>query len=176
MAAPVYFDTSVFIDMFAKKSKHTDAIRELLQELKQNKVRIYTSILTVQEISVLSFRRGTVVKDNHAEIAKLARIWGLDKEIALTAAKREAEIRDLNHENSGESEMKQKRRWDCIHIATAQVLQCSHLYTTDTRLMKRKRQLSLDGIDILEPNATSPLLQFPAQSQHSVLPVSMEPS
>jgi predicted nucleic acid-binding protein len=176
MAAPVYFDTSVFIEMFARNSKYTSAIRELLQELKQGKVRVCTSILTVQEISVLSFRRGTAVRDNYAEITKLARIWTLDKQIALTAAKYEADIRDRLQEDPKQSEEKQRRRWDCIHIATARVLECSHLYTTDSKMMKRKEHLRLEGIEILEPRATLPLLQFAAspQPQQSALPASTD--
>jgi predicted nucleic acid-binding protein len=160
MAQPVYFDTSVLIEIFSKGSPHAGTIRSLLQELRADKIRIYTSILTVQEISVLTYRRGQIARDNHAEIAKLCRIWGMDKSIALTAAKREAEIRDLFKEKSEEAEMKQRRRWDCIHIATAQVLECGRLFTTDSKMMKRKAQLNLDGIEIMLPQVKAPLLPF----------------
>ena len=60
--ALAYFDTSVFLAIFNKESTAPD-IRNLLQELKRDRIRIVTSILTVQEVSVLAYRRGTVVSD-----------------------------------------------------------------------------------------------------------------
>ena len=160
MAQPVYFDTSIFLEILSKNSKHAAQLKELIQELKREKIRIYTSILTIQEANVFTFRRGKVAYDNHAEISKLCRIYGMDKLIALTAAKREAEIRDKFNEKPDESEAKQRRRWDCIHIATAQVLECSRLFTTDPGMMARKKQLSLDGIEIIPPRVTAPQLNF----------------
>jgi predicted nucleic acid-binding protein len=161
MPSPVYFDTNVFIDLFAKNSKHASKIRELLLELRREKIRIYTSMLTVQEISVLTFRRGRIARDNYSEIARLARIWTIDKDIALTAAKREAELRDMFHETEEEAEMKQRRRWDSIHVATAQVLRCSRLFTTDAKLMRRKQQWDITDLEFCLPLASSPLLEFP---------------
>ena len=96
------------------------SIKGLLRELKQGKVRIYTSILTVQEVSVLSFMRGSIVTDNHTKVAKLARIAGITKEIALTAAKHEAIVREAAKQ-SGETdkdvEQNRPRKWDCFHMA-----------------------------------------------------------
>jgi predicted nucleic acid-binding protein len=158
---PVYFDTSVFLDIFAKTSANKQSIFNLLSELKENKVTIYTSILTVEEASVLTYRRGHVVHDNHALINKMARVWGIDRQIALTTAKHEADIRDMFHGKNDEAEMKQKRRWDCFHIATAQVRECTHLYTTDSGMMKRKAQLSIPDLEIVFPTPNVPTLNFP---------------
>jgi predicted nucleic acid-binding protein len=160
MPRPVYFDTSVFLDIFAKTSPNKQAIFNLLNELITNKVTIYTSILTVEEASVLTYRRGHIVHDNHALINRMARIWGIDKQIALTTAKHEADIRDLFKEKDDEAEMKQKRRWDCFHIATAQVRECTHLYTTDPGMMKRKTQLSIPDLQIVPPKPTAGVLNF----------------
>lgn len=171
MPRPVYFDTSVFLDIFAKTSPNKQAIFSLLSELNENKVMIYTSILTVEEASVLTYRRGFVVNDNHALINKMARIWGIDRQIALTTAKHEADIRDMFKEKNDEAEMKQRRRWDCFHIATAQVRECSHLYTTDPGMMKRKTQLSIPDLEIIFPKPNAPTLNFPPPS-----PVLMKPS
>src|SRR5438874_1765852 len=90
---PVYFDTSVFTAIF-KGEATGPTIKELLKELKGNKVRVYTSIITVQEVSVEPYRRGTVVEDRFEKVNKIARIEGISKEIALTAAKYEAHIKD----------------------------------------------------------------------------------
>ena len=171
MSRPVYFDTSVFLDIFAKTSPNKQGIFNLLTELQENKVTIYTSILTVEEASVLTYRRGHIVHDNHALINKLARIWGIDRQIALTTAKHEAELRDLFKEKNDEAEMKQRRRWDCFHIATAQVRECSHLYTTDPGMMKRKTQLSIPDLQIVFPKPNRPTLNFEQQSLALVKPL-----
>ena len=89
-----YFDSSVFLAIF--KGEPTAAgIRALLRELKAEGSRITTSIITIQEISVLSFRVGTNVNDNYAKVSRLARIQGLNREIALTAAKLEAHALEI---------------------------------------------------------------------------------
>lgn len=137
MSRPVYFDTSVFLDIFAKTSPHKAAIFSLLQELQDRKITIYTSILTVEEASVLTYRRGQVAHDNHRAINRLARIWGIHRTIALTTAKHEAHLRDLFKEKNNQAEeRKHRRRWDCFHIATAQARECTHLYTTDPALQQ----------------------------------------
>jgi len=155
---PVYFDTSVFLEIVSKKSSHSKNIRDLLKQLKDDKSKIYTSILTVQEVSVLSYARGKLARDDYGKIAELARIVGIDKNIALTAAKREAEIKD----NARETEVTEKRRrkWDCFHIATAQSLGCSILYTTDKDLLKRRQQLGIEEIKFELPAPQQPNLQL----------------
>src|SRR5271169_1057889 len=90
---PVYFDSSVFISIFMG-DESSAAIKELLLELKRDKVRIYTSIITVQEVCVQPYRKGTLAEDRCAKIDKIARIEGVSKEIALTAAKYETHIKD----------------------------------------------------------------------------------
>lgn len=170
MPRPVYFDTSVFIEILAKTSQHKQAIFDLLDELREAKVVIYTSILTVEEASVLTYRRGELVQDNHKLIGKMARIWGIDKQIALTTAKHEASIRDMAKQSEIEAEVSKKRRWDCFHIATAQARECSHLYTTDPGMIKRKEHLSLKDIDILHPSPTKPTLDFPPLRPVLVVP------
>jgi hypothetical protein len=57
-------------------------------------------------------------------------------------------------------EMKHRRRWDCFHIATAQVRECTHLYTTDEGMMKRKAQLNIPDLQIVLPKPTIPMLNF----------------
>jgi len=161
MAQLIYFDTSVFLEIGAKNSKHSKNIRELLKELKAEKARIYTSILTVQEVSVLSYRRGQLARDDYGKINEFARIMGVTKDIALTAAKREAEIIDNAKASSGATiDDNRRRKWDCFHIATAQHLGCSALYTTDEKLVKRQKQLGLTDIKILPPVPSHPTLDF----------------
>ncbi len=87
----VYFDTSVFLAIF-KGEPEAKEIRQLFRELKSERIRAYTSIITIEEVSVLSFRYGTVASDNYSKVSRLARIVGITKETALTAAKFEAQL------------------------------------------------------------------------------------
>ena len=159
MNSPVYFDTSVFLAIFKPESS-AKQIRALLKELDDENVRVYTSILSVQEASVLGFRRGTVVKDNITRIGKIARIVGINPEIALTAAKLEAHLSDKNSESERDRADKKRRKWDCFHIATAQAHNCCVLYAEDKPMQKRKKQLGLATLEILPPRPKADTLDF----------------
>src|SRR5688572_27747785 len=130
--APVYFDTSVFLAVFAAQPQATQ-VRGLLSELRADKVRIYTSILTVQEVSVSSFFNGGVFSDFHTKMSRLARIKSVTKEIALTAAKYEAAIIDAAKKGKPLPEQEKaidnrRRKFDCFHLATAVALGCQKFY------------------------------------------------
>lgn len=143
-----YFDTSVFLDIFLA-TEAASGIRALLRELKHEKVRIYTSIITVQEVSVLSFRAGRPFDDNHAKVNKMARIQTITREIALTAAKLKAQMLDAMPQR--DQIENRRRKWDCFHVATAMALGCSVLYTTDRAMLAKEARLSIRGIRFLEP-------------------------
>jgi predicted nucleic acid-binding protein len=154
MADPVYFDSSVFLAIFVGSDPQ---IKELLKELRRDKIRIYTSIVTIQEVSVQTFRKGFSASDNYTKVNKLARIQGITKEIALTAAKLEAQIIDQTAPK--EREDNKRRKWDCFHVATAMELGCRTLYASDEKLLKRKTQFGLAGMDFSKPIGRSlPLL------------------
>jgi predicted nucleic acid-binding protein len=183
VARNVYFDTSIFVQMAARRSKHAKNIRLLMKELKTEKARIYTSILTVQELSVATHRRGAIARDIHGDILKIAKIITMTKEIALTAGKREAELKDLagfaeeKPEKKHESEEEKlericenrRRKWDCFHIATAQLHNCGTVYSTDRDLKKRPGQLSLKNIKIIdpEPSAENYEIDFDAAAEQA---------
>jgi predicted nucleic acid-binding protein len=143
-------------------SKNGSQIRALLSELKAKHFRIYTSIITLQEISVLSFRRGTVVDDPVSKLRKLARVFGVTKEVALTAAKLEAQIKDISKEPHAIDPVAENRRrkWDCFHIATAMFLKCSTVFSSDEQFLKRKKQLGIDSMEFSKPVPTEPLLDL----------------
>jgi predicted nucleic acid-binding protein len=106
----VYLDTSIFLEMGAKKSKHAKNIKSLLAELDADKARVFTSILTVQELSVAAYRKGTQGRDTYGDVHALARIYGIDKDIALTAAKREAQLKDITTDNESKRDPKNRKR------------------------------------------------------------------
>ena len=185
MPKPVYFDTSIFIEMGTKRSKYATKLRTLLKDLHDRKIRIYTSILTVQELSVAAHRKGTLARDTMGDVHAIARVATITKEIALTAAKREAELKDIAEDNEKKRDKKKpltkeqeiericenrRRKWDCIHIATAQALGCSTIYSTDADLQKRPKQLGIKHLEIISPpesmkKVTGPLIDFAAQSE-----------
>ncbi len=83
----------------------------------------------------------------------MARIVSPTKEVALTAAKLEAQIKDNADGKSGDAAVSENRRrkWDCFHIATAMCLKCSTVYTSDKQFLKRKKQLGISGLEFLPP-------------------------
>ena len=172
MARMVYFDTSVFIELANPKSKIAKELRGLVSELVEEKARIYTSMITVQEMSVAVYRRGAKSRDTYGDIHALARIYTITKDVALTAAHREAELKDISdqQQSAGKETEDQRiericenrrRRWDCFHIATAQTLGCSVLYSTDGKLQDRPRQLGIKDLMILPPQPTPRSIEGP---------------
>jgi predicted nucleic acid-binding protein len=176
MVRTVYFDTSVFIELANKKSAMAKDLKGLMKELIEEKVRIYTSIITVQEMSVAVYRRGAKSKDTYGDIHSLARIYAVTKDVALTAAHREAELKDLADKPTGKPETEderlericenRRRRWDCFHIATAQAIGCSTMYSTDDKLQKRPKQLGIGDLRIVPPKPTDPSIKGPLFPQN----------
>jgi predicted nucleic acid-binding protein len=176
VARTAYLDTSIFVEMGTKGSKHKKRIRELLKELSDDKVRLYTSILTVQELSVAIYRSGTTARDTYGDISSIARICTMTKDVALTAAKREAELKDLAEKQTAKRSKRRpetddeklericenrRRKWDCFHIATAQLIGCPEFYTTDKNLQKRPHQLGIRSLKALTPDAPIKTIRGP---------------
>jgi predicted nucleic acid-binding protein len=148
MPDPVYFDSSVFLSIFMGESSGP-SIKQLLKELTREKTKIYTSIITIQEVSVHTFRQGARQTDNYSKVSKLARIHGLTKEMALGAARFEAQLIDRTPVK--EREDNKRRKWDCFHIATAVELGCRTFYATDEQMLKRKEHFGISGMDFSKP-------------------------
>jgi predicted nucleic acid-binding protein len=137
MPDPVYFDSSVFLAIFMGEASG-QSIKELLKELRRDKIRIYTSIVTIQEVSVQTFRKRAIAADNYTKVNKLARIHGITKEIAITAAKLEAQI--LDDTKPKDREENKQRKWDCFHLAAAMELGCRTFYSLDDKQLARGRR------------------------------------
>lgn len=150
----VYFDTSVFLAIFNGEASGTD-IKALVRELRSAHTKVITSIITIQEVSVLSFRLGLAVKDHYSTVSKMARVQSIDKDIALTAAKLEANIIDRAVKSGNPETQKARRKWDCFHLATAMVLQCSRLFTLDKDLIACGELVERSGLKLCEPKPVS---------------------
>lgn len=159
----VYFDSSVFLAVLNGEAVASE-IRDLLRDLQKDHVRICTSIVTVQEVSVDCYRGGTIAKDNHGQVKKLARIEGITRDVALTAAKIEAQILDVYKSKEEKARDNKRRKWDCFHIATAQALKCSHLYSVDDGMLKRREQLGIRDVAFGRPRPTTPPLFAEAEA------------
>lgn len=160
MSEPVYFETSAVLEVINATALGSE-VRDLIMELRKEKIRIYTSILTVHEASILSFRRGNADREVDAIIAQFARIVTIDRAVALTAARLEAGILDYFKTGPGiRDEARHRRRWDCLHIATAQVYGCSTLYAYDDDFRKRTSQVNVDNLKIARPVASQPQLNL----------------
>jgi len=146
----VYFDSSVFLSILNGDSD-ANKVRDLLAELQEEKIRIYTSIITVQEVSVDAFKDGTVAKDNHAQVKRLARIEGITRDVAITAAKLEAQIVDGYKDPTEKKADNKRRKWDCFHIATAQCLECAWLYSFDVGMLNRESRLKIKKLRFSKP-------------------------
>ena len=137
MPDPVYFDSSVFLAIFMGEASGP-SIKELLKELRRDKIKIYTSIVTIQEVSVTTFRKRAAAADNYTKVNKLARIQGITKEIALTAAKLEAQV--VDDTKPRDREENKHRKWDCFHLATAMELGCRTFYSLDDKQLARGKR------------------------------------
>lgn len=162
---PVYFDTSVFLAVLSKQPQAAQ-VKGLLDELKADKVRIYTSILTVQEASVSSFMHGNMFADPQTKIARLARVTSVTKDIAMTAAKFEAVVlmdlkKHLPKADYDKVSDNRRRKFDCFHLATAVSLGCSNFYAFDEKFEARCKTLGL-ALRVLEPRPKAPPLPFPS--------------
>ena len=80
----------------------------------------------------------------------------MNKEIALSAAKLEAFIADDAREPETQRGLKQRRKWDCFHVATAQFYGCSDLYAADAGMLARGPQLGIKNIVFSKPEPKSP--------------------
>jgi len=176
MPKPAYFETSIFIEMVTKRSPHKARVRDLLADFQEKRVRVYTSIITVQEMSVSIHRRGTIARDIYGDIRSMARVYTITKEIALTAAKIEAALKDIADQEEAKRDKSKpltlqqeidrvcenrRRKWDCFHIATALVLECDVMYSTDAKLQKRPKQLGLKNLKIIPPPDMTRMIKGP---------------
>lgn len=134
-----YFDGSTFLATFNAEAEAAD-IKSLLRELRSDKSRICTSILTVQEVSVASYLFGGDQGDNYSKIDRLARIHGVTRDMALLAARIEAAMLERARRMSKEQRqaLSPRRKLDCFHIATAIELRCKTIYSLDPGMLKCK--------------------------------------
>jgi predicted nucleic acid-binding protein len=180
LAHVVYFDTSIFLEMATKRSKYRKHIKSLLKELADEHARIYTSIITVQEVSVASYRSGNLAKDTYGDIRAIAKVYGITKDVALTSAKNEALLRDIaareqekRDRSKPETEDQKlericenrRRKWDCFHLATAQAMGCPELYSTDENLLKRPIQLGIKNLKVIKPGTSLRKITGPLTDQ-----------
>lgn len=155
MPGSVYFDSSVFLAVLKGDPAAMD-IRGLVVELQRERARIVTSALTLQEISVRASQRGTQ-KQYSELVTAMARIFSVERDVALLAARLEGEILRLSRDGR-KGEDNPRRKWDCFHLATAMRLRCGRFYTTDKRLIGKQQVFGDDVPRLLWPSPETQLL------------------
>lgn len=133
-----YFESSVYIAIFNGEERAQE-VKSLVRELRREHAKICTSIITVQEVSVVCYRAGGAQIDNYAKVERLTdRIYGVNREIVLMAAELEARLLDrakkLAKSKGQRVEEHRRRKIDCFHVATALHLNCHRLYSFDPHL------------------------------------------
>lgn len=130
-----YLESSVYIAIFNGEDEARE-VQALVREIRKERAKICTSILTVQEVSVVCYRSGGTQVDNYSKVERMTdRIYGVNREIVLIAAQLEAQILDRAKATAKEKPERQqenkRRKMDCFHIATALHLNCHRLYSFD---------------------------------------------
>lgn len=157
MSDLAYFDSSVFLAIFNGEPSSAN-IKCLLRELRHRGARLCTSIITIQEVSVLSFRAGGTQVDNYAKVDRLARIHGITRDIALLAARMEAEMLDRYKaaNKADRTDHNRRRKMDCLHVATAVQMKCHWLYSLDPQMLANAKLISGTSVKFCEPVPENP--------------------
>lgn len=90
----------------------------------------------------------------------MARIHGITRDIALLAARLEAEILD-RHQAGNKTEKidkNRRRKMDCLHIATAVEMKCRWLYSLDPKMLANAKLVSGISLKFSEPIPQNPSL------------------
>ncbi len=116
MAETAYFDSSLWVAILAEETT-VDDVTTLIQEIKRDRGRILTSILTLTEISVRAYSQDPQkVTEGMTLVSAAAAICNLTQEVALLTAKIEAQFMTSVWSAEGAN---LRRRWDALHLATA---------------------------------------------------------
>jgi predicted nucleic acid-binding protein len=102
--------------------------------------------------------------DYHTKLARLARIKGVTRDIAMTAAKFEAAIIEAALKAQPKATPDQvldnrRRKFDCFHLATAVALGCQTFYAFDDKFEGRCKLLGIPMV-VEEPSPKKPKLPF----------------
>lgn len=172
--------------MAAKRSKYKRQIKALLKELAEERAKVYTSVITVQEVSVAAYRPGQVARDAYGDVKAVAKVYGISKDVALTCAKNEATLKHITELEDSKRDKSQpepldrqieracenrRRKWDCFHVATAQVVGCTEFYTTDDKLLKRPTQLQIKSLRAVRPGTSLRKISGPIPDQAGYIDV-----
>lgn len=132
MAETAYFDSSLWVAILAEETT-VDDVTTLIQEIKRDRGRILTSILTLTEISVRAYSQDPQkVTEGMTLVSAAAAICNLTQEVALLTAKIEAQFMTSVWSAEGAN---LRRRWDALHLATAAPFKADVFYTFDKRLL-----------------------------------------
>lgn len=132
MPTAAYFDTSLWIAVLADEPPAGDVLT-LIEEIKHDRGRIVTSILTLTEISVRAYQKAPArVAAGVQLVSAVSAICAVSQDVALLTAKIEATFMASVWQGTLGN---RKRRWDALHLATAATYAATVFYTFDNGLL-----------------------------------------
>jgi|SRR5215831_2836497 len=131
-AVTAYYDSALWLTILANEASAGDVLT-LTEEIKTERGRILTSILTLTEISVRAYQNDpTRVTEGVELVSSVAAICNVSREVALLTAQIEARFMGTIWSDPAGS---RRRRWDALHLATAAIYGADVFYTYDRRLL-----------------------------------------
>lgn len=137
----VYFDTSFFMGLIENQQGRRDEAKKIIQfEEKDKNATFHTSVLTVDEFLVGIYNKYAESEDCEdkvsatvRQIQQIASLYGMTEQIARKAAKIES-VWGRAYGQIPEADRDprlRKRRWDAIHLATADHIEATRVYAWD---------------------------------------------
>jgi len=134
----VYFDTSVFIGLLDNVQGRQPTARNIIRYESGEGSKIHTSIMTINEFIAKTYdtfhdrpELNQKVDEVVRSIRDIAEIQSFNSDVAKEAA-RLLSVWGRSSTGSGLPRDK-KYRWDCIHLATANLLKAKRVYAWDDR-------------------------------------------
>jgi predicted nucleic acid-binding protein len=141
----IYLDANVFIALLEARGSVTDCLADMLAAVESGEGRAITSELTLAETLVGPIRDGDV-----ARVQAFTDLVTTGSALAVVAVTRDVLIQAAQWRATGRRDT---RLPDAIHIATAELMNCSHFVAGDQRLAlpgtMQHIDLTIDGLTAL---------------------------
>lgn len=126
----VYWDSCVFLSMIEGDAERMDGIHSVLDEMKQGRIKIYTSVLSIAEVTFVKTEREKNALDKAVE-ERIAALWQPGSPFVLVDVFREIVIDSQKLVRDSLKHGMTIKPPDAIHFATARRVGCSDFHTFD---------------------------------------------
>jgi predicted nucleic acid-binding protein len=136
--AKIYLDTSFFMAAIENQLGRRAEARKILEFEESEGSAVHTSILTINEFVGLYYDRHrkqsdceNLIDEVVTQIRQLAAVYGLTEKIGRRAALIQSVWGEVYGQKHPDLPRDRKFRWDALHVATADALQCVRVYAWD---------------------------------------------